>query len=52
MELVAIFTTKGESESTLISWDLSSRDTGGENTVSFHRRDVKKGFLQDTEIPI
>ena len=40
------------SESTQMSWDLSSRDTGEKILFPLHRRDVKKGFYQDTEIPI
>jgi len=37
---------------TQMSWDLLSRDTGEKNPVSFYRRAGKKGFYQDTELPI
>jgi hypothetical protein len=40
------------SESFQMSWGLSLRDNGEKILSPFHRRDVKKGFYQDTEIPI
>jgi len=40
------------SESTQISWVLSSRASAEKNASSFYQRDVKKGLYQDTAILI
>ena len=40
------------SESTQMSWIFLSRVTGEKTLSPFHRRDVKKGFYQNMDIPI